>query len=104
MKTIAFGLSQHIIDKILEVFTKHHKIERVVIFGSRALGNFKSYSDIDLAVYGEQLEANEFSRLSFELHELPIVFSIDVIHANQISNQALLDRVESEGQQIYPVL
>ena len=53
----------------------HHKIkefpesEKVKIFGSRAIGNYKKTSDIDLAIFGEKINFDTVSKFHGELEE-----------------------------------
>ena len=47
-----FGLSENIIERIQKTFEANAKVDAVIIFGSRAKGNYKEGSDIDLAVKG----------------------------------------------------
>ena len=48
-----FGLSENSIRAIKDLFTRFPQIKLVKIFGSRAKGNFKPNSDIDLVFFGE---------------------------------------------------
>lgn len=91
-----FGLDQDILDKILAVLTGYPAIERAVIYGSRAAGTFKNYSDIDLAVSAPAMSEKEFARLRFELDELPIVFKIDVVHIDRLENENLRQKIARE--------
>ena len=45
-----FGLEQHIIDKLIAVFEQHSKVDKALVFGSRAKGNYRPDSDIDIAL------------------------------------------------------
>ena len=47
-----FGLSNDIITRIHSVFRKYPEIENATLYGSRAKGNYKPYSDIDLTFEG----------------------------------------------------
>ncbi|MFW5831739.1 MAG: nucleotidyltransferase domain-containing protein [Prolixibacteraceae bacterium] len=48
------GLKDETIQKITSVFEKFPQIEKAILYGSRAKGNFKTGSDIDLTLIGEQ--------------------------------------------------
>jgi predicted nucleotidyltransferase len=50
-----FGLPESAIARICAVFAAHPEIEKAVLYGSRAKGNFKPGSDIDLTLYGSGL-------------------------------------------------
>ncbi len=50
-----FGLPQRTMDEMHAIFAKHGKVKKVVLYGSRAMGNYKNGSDIDLTMYGSSL-------------------------------------------------
>ncbi len=62
-----FGLKADTIRKINEVFVRYPHIEKVLIYGSRAKGNFKNGSDIDLTLVGENLNL-EILLINFDHH------------------------------------
>lgn len=59
-----FGISEISFNRIVEVLEKYDKIDQVLIFGSRSIGNYKKGSDIDLAVFGVDITAEEINRIS----------------------------------------
>ena len=82
-------------------FRNFSEIREVILFGSRAMGNYRQGSDVDLAV---QHTGNKdtITRLSSRLNqELPIPYHIDVIDFNTISNKNLLDHITKYGVVIY---
>lgn len=74
-----FGLSAEILDWLRAVFVRYPDIDRVLIFGSRARGNYRNASDIDLAVLAPRMDDASFTRLWSELDDLPLVFTLDVL-------------------------
>lgn len=48
-----FGLQQKHIDAINACFAQYPQIEQVILYGSRAKGNYKNGSDIDLTIVGD---------------------------------------------------
>jgi len=82
-------------------FRNFSEIREVILFGSRAMGNYRQGSDVDLAV---QHTGNKdtITRLSSRLNqELPIPYHIDVIDFSTISNKNLLDHITKYGVVIY---
>ncbi|GAA4449441.1 hypothetical protein GCM10023189_08820 [Nibrella saemangeumensis] len=59
-----FGLTARDLNAIRQVFANCDKAEQVIIFGSRAMGNYKPGSDIDLAIKGDSLTLNDILKLS----------------------------------------
>lgn len=90
-----FGLSEETYIKIKNVLNKftQHKFK---IFGSRARGDYKNNSDIDLAVFGEINENDEFLILN-ELDLIDMPYTIDVVFMKKIDKQSLIDSILKEG-------
>ncbi len=70
-------LTQRELDLMTGIFLQHPDIQRVVLFGSRAKGTAKPYSDIDLAVEGLDKEL-DIAAVAMELDELPLPYKFDV--------------------------
>ena len=99
-----FGLLKRDFDFITKALITLPEIEKAVIFGSRAMGNYKKGSDIDIAIFGDKTTSNTITRLSASINqELPIPYFVDVIDYNTISNIKLKEHIEQEGKIIYNV-
>ena len=96
-----YGLTEHTIKKIISIFNKIPKIEEVILFGSRAMGNYREGSDVDLALKGENLDMNELLKLSAELDELDLPYHFDLLIFEKIKHRDLLDHICRVGQTIY---
>lgn len=92
-----FGLSNEIYTQIKNITKKYNKYE-FKIFGSRARGDFKNNSDIDIAVIGEVNKEDEFAILNeFDLLEIP--YTIDVVFFNKIQKIEFLNSIKAEGKE-----
>jgi proline iminopeptidase len=98
----SFGLSADVIQMLREVFSHYPETERVMVFGSRAKGTYKSGSDIDLAVIATNMSPQRFAQLWSELDSLPLIFKVDVLHWNTLANSRLQAKIMEEGQLLYP--
>jgi predicted nucleotidyltransferase len=96
-----FGLTKEQLALINQVFSQYPKIEKAVIFGSRAKGNFKKYSDIDIALFGD-LTTQEVSRIELDLEALPIIYKFDVLSYNELDNLQLKEHINRIGKNITP--
>ena len=95
-----FGLDTSIINGIKGVLAKYPQVEKVVIFGSRASGQFKDHSDIDLAVFAPRLSNAEFSLLWESITNLPIIFKMDILHFDRLTNPTLNEKILREGKEL----
>jgi proline iminopeptidase len=98
---LIFGLAQRHYADIAAVFSRY-PIEKVLLFGSRAKGTASAISDFDLAVIAPQLSDEQFSALWAELHELPLIFKLDVVHWDKVTSLKLKQRIVQDGVQFWP--
>lgn len=96
-----FGLKEETIAKINSVFAQYPRIEKIVLYGSRAKGNFKNGSDIDLTVSGKELDLSLINKISSELDDLLLPYTIDVSLYDQISNPDLIEHIKRVGTVFY---
>ncbi|MCH8568979.1 MAG: nucleotidyltransferase domain-containing protein [Balneolales bacterium] len=95
------GLSFEDINKIQNVFERHNSIEEVVIFGSRAKGTFKPYSDIDLTLIGKEINLTQLNTVEQELDELNLPYKFDISIYRQIKNEEFLNHIKRVEKQFY---
>ena len=96
-----FGLSEDTIQKIISVFSHHPSIDDVIIYGSRAKGNYRNGSDIDLTVKTKEMSDREQFLIAEELDELNLPYTIDLSRYSQIENQNLIDHINRVGKIFY---
>ena len=97
---MTFGLKQGYLFKISDVIKSNKKIRRVLIFGSRAKGNYKEGSDIDICLEADDLSVSELNNIRFKLDELLLPYKIDIIDMNYITNDELKEHVLRVGREI----
>jgi predicted nucleotidyltransferase len=73
------------------------EIRHLRVFGSRAMGNYKIGSDIDIAIM-DPVEEKTVNRLSTLVNEeLPIPYRVDIVVYERLENQALKDHIREKG-------
>ena len=93
-----FGLKETVIENIISVLIGCLSVEKAAIFGSRACGDYKHNSDIDLAVWtGVGVPPG----LRSDLDEAAGIYKIDVVDMNGLKNESLRNRIEKQGIEIY---
>lgn len=87
------GIREQVIREICEI-AKKYKVEKVILFGSRARGDFHRASDIDLAVKG-----GDFADFSLDVdEETSTLLMFDFVDLNQSIQQELRENIEREGK------
>ncbi|MBI5815458.1 MAG: nucleotidyltransferase domain-containing protein [Nitrospinae bacterium] len=96
-----FGVSEDILGKISGVMAKFHGVRKAVIYGSRARGDFKNQSDIDIAVYAPGMSHADFLALLSALDDLPVIFQIQAVHFDTLENNGIKGKIERDGVEFY---
>jgi uncharacterized protein len=97
-----FGLTEKDLKHILDGIKGFSEIEKAVIFGSRAMGNYKKGSDVDLMIYGKDITGKILYSLDNLLNEkLPLPYFFDVLQFEKISNEELMRHIREEGKEIF---
>jgi predicted nucleotidyltransferase len=97
-----YGLKESVIQKISDVFSRFPQVEKAVIYGSRAKGNYKNGSDIDLTLFGdEELTLKVLYEIMDELDELLLPYSFDLSIFHDISDPEVLEHIQRIGVTFY---
>jgi uncharacterized protein len=96
-----YGLKEQTIAGICAVFASHPLVEKAMLYGSRAMGNFKPGSDLDLTLFGASLSSQELGVIDEELDELLLPYQIDLSIFHQIENVDLREHIERVGVIFY---
>jgi predicted nucleotidyltransferase len=95
-----FGLDDRTLRLMRGFFEKHPSIGEVRIFGSRAKGNFRSESDVDLAIFGD-VDSVLASLVASELDELPLPYQFDVQAYPSIKHTPLREHIDRVGRPFF---
>lgn len=74
-----FGLKEDIINDIIEILKRYEQVDKACIFGSRARGDYRNNSDIDIAIYGNQISSNINNKIYYDIDNLLLPYKIDLI-------------------------
>ncbi len=90
------GIKMKVIQEILQL-AKTNSVKKVVLFGSRARGDYKERSDIDLAFQG-----GNSSRFILDVdEETSTLLEFDIIDLDKPVREELLDSIKREGILLY---
>ena len=94
-----YGLTDTEWRKLLDVFAGNERIRQAILYGSRAKGTYKPFSDIDITLVGDDLSRMDLNRLLLAVDDLLLPYHVDLslFHANE----ALLDHIRRRGIVIY---
>jgi predicted nucleotidyltransferase len=95
------GLNDSLLADMLCILKKFPLVTAANVYGSRAKGDHKSYSDIDIALYGP-CSVLDAARISDELDELPCALSFDITVYDHIENDEFRAHIDRVGIAVYP--
>lgn len=97
----SFGLRPGILEQLNALFKSYKEIDTVVLYGSRAKGNYRPGSDIDITIKGEHFKDGLVGKLAEEIDDLLLPYSFDISSWTQIDNPELLAHIDRVGIVIY---
>ena len=100
MKTLA--LRDQDLAVLRRTFHRFPCVREVRLFGSRATGQARRTSDIDLAISAPDATADQWLELTDALEAAPIVYEFDVVRTERAQNPRLMEKIAREGVFIYP--
>ena len=95
------GLSKATIAKIISVFAAYPQLIKVVMYGSRAKGNYRTGSDINLTLFGETLSYTQLGDIAGQIDDLLLPYTFDISLFKQIDNADLIEHINRVGIVFY---
>jgi predicted nucleotidyltransferase len=98
---MSHGLSADTVDRITSVLAAFPEVEKAVLYGSRAKGDYRKGSDIDLTLFGDGLTDTVMSRIYWALDDLSLPYKIDLSLFSRLKHLALIDHIRRVGIVLY---
>ena len=90
-----YGLSEKIMNELKNVLDKYENY-KFKIFGSRARGDYKDNSDIDIAIFENVPKEDEY-KIRDEFDKINIIYSIDLVFVDEKIKKELLNSILKDG-------
>ncbi|MBQ5452455.1 MAG: nucleotidyltransferase domain-containing protein [Bacteroidales bacterium] len=86
---------------LISVFPRHPEVESVILYGSRAKGNYKPFSDIDITLKGSALTRQIMGRIFTEIDDLLLPYFLDISIYDKLTDKGFIEAVDNTGVEIY---
>jgi len=96
-----YGLSESTVEKICGILARFTEVDRAVLYGSRAKGNYKPGSDIDLTLFGANLNAALCATIAEALDDLLLPYFIDLSVFSELKQPELEAHINRVGKVFY---
>jgi len=99
-----YGLSEKTFDTLNSIFRKYPGIREVVIYGSRAKGNYRNGSDIDLTLKtGSGFSRTDLLNISGDFDDSDMPYFVDVSIYDKLTNPELKAHIDRVGKVLYSI-
>jgi len=99
---MSYGLSQRSLNTMDSIFRKYKSIRKVILYGSRAMGNYKNGSDIDITLdTDENFTDRDLLHVCGELDESDLPYFVDCSIFAKIGNLDLKEHITRVGKVLY---
>ncbi len=92
-----YGIDESIWQQILDTCFSFKRVKKVILYGSRARGDYRHGSDIDIAIDAPRLTNSEFSQVWNAVDDLPIIYTFDIVHLQALKNEPLIAAINQDG-------
>ena len=99
-ETIVFDTVESVLAEVKRIIQEYPKIEKVILFGSRARGDERYNSDIDLCVFAPETQYDMFSDFASAVDDIYTHYSFDVVFFPHLNNETLKNDVLTEGVEL----
>ena len=96
--SLQFGLEESTLKKIRGIFQQYAEIERVILYGSRAKGNYRPGSDIDLTIVGKDFSYQQLLSIEHQLDDLLLPYLFDLSIFSHIDDPNMIAHINRVGR------
>jgi predicted nucleotidyltransferase len=95
------GLTDETVERIHDALSRFPKVEKAMLYGSRAKGNYKPGSDIDLTLLGAGVTPKILGQIQGVLEEGQLPYRFDLSIFSQITHADLIEHIRRVGVVFY---
>ena len=97
-----FGLSQKSIAIIQDIYSQFPSIKKVLVYGSRAMGNFRDGSDIDMTIIADDnFSTDELYKIKLLFDDSMLPYLVDISDFSKLKNTDLIEHINRNGKILY---
>jgi predicted nucleotidyltransferase len=98
---MSHGLTDGTVAQIHEVLARFPEVEKALLYGSRAKGNYRPGSDIDLTLTGAGVTQKILAQIQGELEDGPLPYRFDLSILSQLTQADILEHIQRVGVVFY---
>lgn len=95
------GLTNEEMQKLVAVLSTQPNIEKAIVYGSRAMGTNRKFSDVDMTLVGKNLSHSDLNQVALKIDDLLLPYEFDLSLYSSLTNKNLLEHIRRVGKVIY---
>jgi predicted nucleotidyltransferase len=97
-----YGLSDRSLETVKKLLSKYPGIQSAVLYGSRAKGNYKNGSDIDITLHTDDTFTHaDLLHLMGDFDDSDLPYMVDVSDYRKLGNESLKEHIRRVGKVLY---
>ena len=96
-----YGFKEAVLAQIITTLRHFPQVEEAILYGSRAKGNYRPGSDIDITLKGSDIDLKTLNSISTALDDLLLPYTFDLSAHHHINNPDLLEHIQRVGKRLY---
>lgn len=96
-----YGMTDEELELLCSLFARQKEIEQVILYGSRAKGTNKPFSDVDITLLGVGLSRSHLNCLLADIDDSSLPYFFDISILSKITNPDLIEQIEKTGVVLY---
>ena len=96
-----FGIDDKNLHLIRSIFKDFHVINKVLVYGSRAKGNYSEQSDIDLVIADTNIDRKTIGEILLAINNSDFPYTVDLQNMEAIKNPQLQEHIQRVGKEFY---
>jgi len=96
-----YGIPEDSLETLLDTISRDSRVFGISLYGSRAKGNYRAGSDIDLCLDAPELDFKSLMNIENEIDDLLLPWKIDLAIRNRIENPDLIEHIDRVGKALY---
>ena len=95
------GLTNEEMQKLVAVLSTQPNIEKAIVYGSRAMGTNRKFSDVDMTLVGKNLSHSDLNQVALKIDNLLLPYEFDLSLYSSLTNKNLLEHIRRVCKVIY---
>lgn len=95
------GLTNEEMQELVAALSNQPNIEKAIVYGSRAMGTNRKFSDVDMTLVGKNLSHSDLNQVALKIDDLLLPYEFDLSLYSSLTNKNLLEHIRRVGKVIY---